>query len=113
MGYYSDVAIAIKSSDFEKLTSKFYDKHGDTFTDTFNFYTESAFNSTVIHIGSVKWYDWFADVRDCMETLREGDIPYKFIRVGEEAGDVEEEQSEDADTIDANLEVVTSIGVYY
>ena len=53
-------------------------------------------NETVsITWNSIKWYDGFAEVAFIMSFLRSDDIQYQFKRVGEEAGDIDEEYNDD------------------
>ena len=45
-----------------------------------------------IEFNDIKWYESYEEVRqfmDSLEILREQDIPYSFIRIGEESDDIE------------------------
>lgn len=45
-----------------------------------------------IEFDDIKWYESFEEVKqfmDSLEILREQDIPYSFIRIGEESDDIE------------------------
>ena len=45
-----------------------------------------------IYFDNIKWYEYFEEVKHFMESLdilQEQEIPYSFIRIGEDSGDVE------------------------
>ena len=45
-----------------------------------------------IEFDDIKWYESFEEVKhfmDSLEILQEQDIPYSFIRIGEDSGDIE------------------------
>ena len=110
MGYRSDVAYVIgfdtdeKRDEFvalirvrgDELWTALQECGMDEHQPRINFYA-----------GDVKWYDSFPDVQMHDKLLTfiadnysdEGGIGWKFIRIGEEQGDIQEEEGGDHDTV--------------
>lgn len=111
MGYYSEVGIALKKADYEALKRKIdslpdwkadlkdYVNHllaDAECTDPYAAAKEYAGTVVAIHWKSVKWYlyDDMPEVDFLMDFIRH--LPnYSFTRVGEDAGDIEEEHKGD------------------
>lgn len=100
MGYYSEVGICIKKSDFEELESRakilgdeevlyllqHIDKKIEIISD----------EVIVIHWYSLKWYPEFKEIQFIMNyliELAENGKPYAYVRIGEEQNDIEEQHS--------------------
>jgi len=87
MGYRSQVAIAFKKEIYHQYenTLKKHIKDCDQISQT-----EGA-TAYIFTWDDVKWYPSYEDVRTIMNVLAEcEEEDYGFVRVGEEAGDVEE-----------------------
>ena len=109
MGYYSEVAFAIPKKDVSGLIAALKEKVGNA-DDLFNMEmyetTFTKFARTekerksipfiIFYENWTKWYEGYDDV-DCIgDYLRSLDC-YKFIRVGEETGDDEENEYGEVD----------------
>lgn len=97
MGYYSEVAITIYEHDFETLVRRAAEETTDAL-DLIKYaslYKDEVNNIITIAWSSVKWYEGYSDVDFIMSFIRNGDIQYHFIRIGEESGDIEEENNDD------------------
>jgi len=96
MGYYSDVCLVLKRESYDRLleakeTLNQEDREAVDFllNSASDEYPKDA-REVVLYWKSIKWYDSFFDVQFVTEFVQEepgGN--YKFIRVGEEADDVE------------------------
>lgn len=95
MGYYSEVAVAIKHDDWikmqeEAVSSKaFEDKN-----DFLNFWDKMRERDDGIVILSCDWCKWYDDSRNVafvMNFLK--DVQHHYLRIGEEGGDIEEENT--------------------
>lgn len=111
MGYYSEVGIAMKKADYEKLKRKINTlpkernslkeavKHLLTNADCIDPYInlkEYAGKFVAMHWETVKWYmyDDMPEIDFLMEYIRT--LPdYSYMRIGEETGDIEEEHEGD------------------
>lgn len=89
MGYYSDVAIALKKSDWQKMQ-----KQAETKTEVFGFpfadlwqEIQERKDGIVILRFNGKWYPDFPEIQ-FVESFLEI-VEHEFIRVGEEAEDIE------------------------
>ena len=75
--------------------------------------TESGFYKIVFC--DVKWYDSYTDVQNfntCMNELDEQDIPYKFIRLGEDIEDIEVKENYTDDMPDELCEFNPEVSIY-
>lgn len=100
MSYYSDVAIAMKETDYEEMIARL------EYINDLNESQKSFINDyPTIHRGDevvvlsydfVKWYEDFKEVQyimDYLVELHEKGKPYKFVRMGEETSDIEIKES--------------------
>ena len=96
MGYRSDVTITLYKQDFETLVRQASEntngaldliKHA-------SLYKNEASDIITLFWNSVKWYDGYNDVDFIMSFIRSGDVKYHYLRVGEESGDIEEENND-------------------
>lgn len=97
MGYYSEVAITFYEHDFETLVRRAAEETTDALDLIMyaSLYKDEVNNTITIAWSSVKWYEDYSDVNFIMSFIRNGDIQYHFIRIGEEYGDIEEENNDD------------------
>lgn len=97
MGYYSEVAITLYEQDFETLVKRAAEESEDSLAliRRATLYKDEENETVSITWNSIKWYDGFAEVAFIMSFLRSDDIQYQFKRVGEEAGDIDEEYNDD------------------
>lgn len=99
MGYYSEVKIAMRESDYIELLNRInYYTNKDSLS---IFVKDMCSAKTVVNNGQkvailhwdwVKWYQEFKEVQyveDYLAELTEQCKPYKFVRIGEESGDIE------------------------
>ena len=109
MGYYSEVAFAIPKKDVKGLVDALIESVGDAddlnFMDVYETYffkfgrtpeERAKIPYVIFHQDWTKWYSSYKDVA-CIEKYIRSLDSYKFIRVGEENGDVEENESGDVD----------------
>lgn len=97
MGYRSDVTITMYKQDFETLVRQASEDTNGAL-DLIKYatlYKNEASNIVTLFWNSVKWYDGYNDVDFIMSFIRSGDIQYHYLRVGEESGDIEEENNDD------------------
>lgn len=97
MGYYSEVAITLYGHDFETLVRRAAEETTDAL-DLIKYaslYKDEVNNIITIAWNGVKWYEGYSDVDFIMSFIRNGDIQYHFIRIGEESGDIEENINDD------------------
>lgn len=102
MGYRSQVAIALKKET--------YYKHENVLRDYLKDCDDVPENELGFYFywDSVKWYDSYEDVKAVQNIMKEsGWEEYAFIRIGEEADDVEQE----GDTGSFELYVCRSIDI--
>lgn len=100
MGYRSEVSIAMFESDFEKLVedAKTNSELGYDLLKcgVVELHKRKIEDVVVIYWDSLKWYEEYEDVNYIMDYLRHlVDInrPYKYIRIGEDIGDVEVDEN--------------------
>ena len=99
MGYYSEVKIAMRESDYIELLNRVdYYTNKDSLS---IFVKDMCSAKTVVNNGQkvvilhwdwVKWYQEFKEVQyieDYLAELSEQCKPYKFVRIGEESNDIE------------------------
>ena len=100
MGYRSTVAFIISFKDKETLDNylapRLLDEHIKNDRDNFS---RIAWDdaSAMYHVEDVKWYDTYPDVQALTKLYKdtiEAGGAYRFIRVGEEDKDIEEEYAE-------------------
>lgn len=113
MGYYSDVRISTDKTGYDKFIERCRPEVKYLFGRTTNepeFVDEDG-DSVVFGWNSVKWYDWFGDVKSVMKALRTlGDEGYSFeyLRVGEDPEDIER-MTYGPDEVERSLYVRTEI----
>ena len=100
MGYRSEVSIAIFKSDFDNIVKDAKENCKDGFDlikyGTIELYKREIEDVIVITWSDIKWYEGYNDIDYIMDSLKHlADIerPYKFIRIGEETGDVEVDEN--------------------
>lgn len=93
MGYRSEVAIAMRKEDYELL--KGFDKENKNLVELLDVAeVKESRGVVVIRWDSLKWYPEFPEVQAIAEfiaELSEADKPYRFIRLGEDVDDTENE----------------------
>lgn len=97
MGYRSDVTITLYKQDFETLVRQASENTNGAL-DLIKYaslYKNEASDIVTLFWNSVKWYDGYNDVDFIMSFIRSGDVQYHYLRVGEESGDIEEENNDD------------------
>lgn len=97
MGYRSDVTITLYKQDFETLVRQASENTNGAL-DLIKYatlYKNEAGNIVTLLWNSVKWYDGYNDVDFIMSFIRSGDVQYHYLRVGEESGDIKEENNDD------------------
>ena len=75
--------------------------------------TEDGFYK--IAFDSIKWYDSYTDIQNfikVMDILDEQDIPYKFIRLGEDIDDIEIRDNYTDDMPEELLEFNPEVDIY-
>lgn len=91
MGYYSQVAIAMRKEEFNTLKNEYEPDNQDlkTLLRVANVKEHSDF--VTLEWDWIKWYDTFPEIQAVRKFLRslDVDIPYKFIRIGEDLEDFE------------------------
>ena len=96
MGYRSDVTITLYKQDFETLVRQASENTNGA-VDLIKYaslYKNEASDIITLFWNSVKWYDDYNDVDFIMSFIRSGDVKYHYLRVGEESGDIEEENND-------------------
>lgn len=111
MGYYSEVALTMKTADVEELMrrAKAECKIASDILEIADMYTHGG-EYTTLHWGAIKWngcYDGGSYIRDFYLDTDE----YHFIRCGEESGDIEEEYSDITDGVIEFMCPVTTIEI--
>ena len=102
MGYYSDVAIAIRKRDAKRLFDEVAKRPDEDIVKWFFSNKMEEFNINdadanpdgiqVLRWYGVKWYDEFEEVQYIMNFIRSlGYGSYEFMRIGEDDCDVEHE----------------------
>lgn len=97
MGYYSEVAIALKKEDWERLKEEaaksevFKDIEGGM-TKLWEQITLVRDEYVVLYASCLKWYDDLCpDVKFIMNFIRQ--VEHEYLRVGEEFGDYDYEKT--------------------
>lgn len=98
MGYRSEVAMSFSDDAFDCLNCMLENESKETIADVLHLlYSENDYegeSETTFHYNWIKWYGSFpavAFIEKALSYYRMVDYEYKFIRLGEEFGDVEEE----------------------
>lgn len=97
MGYRSDVSITMYQEDFDAMVQRASSENEEALS-LIKYATlfQDAKNKTVTMFWNcVKWYDNFEDVGFIESFIKKEGVQYRFIRVGEEMGDIEEESNDD------------------
>lgn len=102
MGYYSQVTIQLEKNAFDMVMNSIEEFNRLYLsTDKYKFGPDCIFgkdNECVLQWNSIKWCDWYDDIKSVTKVLEELDkIPddrldghrYEFLRVGESEGDIE------------------------
>ncbi len=92
MGYRSEIALTMFESDYQEMLKKAYRESKDVALPFITRYAHLYKSDDIVTIywDWVKWYEEYEDVRFVIDFIH-NDIPYKFTRVGESVGDIEEE----------------------
>ena len=111
MGYRSEVAIAMKKSDFEELEARVKIDNREEVANLLEANDNFVDRGDIIIIrwDWVKWYEEYTDVRyieDYLCELNEQGHPYSFVRVGESYDDIDERISFGEDGNDYSCDVV-------
>lgn len=103
MGYYSDVAVCMYKKDYMDMLKHFKEKSPDAYgtwtTADYKIFRNRKDESNPIVTAVIymtKWYKEFEDViytEKYLDYCDEADIPYQYIRIGEESGDEDERYS--------------------
>ena len=99
MGYYSEVALTMKTADVDELMRRAKDECKAAFDilAIANMHVHRG-GYTTLHWNCIKWSDWY----DGISYIRDfyiGTDEYHFIRCGEENGDIEEDYSDITDDV--------------
>lgn len=99
MGYYSEVAIALKKQDWERMKEEA--AKSDAFKDIegglpklWNQITVVRDDCVVLWSSGLKWYDDYPDVKFVMTFL--AGVEHEYLRIGEEFGDHDYENTFEA-----------------
>ena len=111
MGYRSEVAIAMKKSDYEELEARVKMTNKEEVINLLEARDKFIDKGDVIIIGWdwVKWYAEYEDVlyiQDYLCELNEQGHPYSFVRVGESYDDIDEWQSFGEDGNDYSCDII-------
>lgn len=99
MGYYSEVAIVLYKDDLKKLIEEAYlEQNHDVINlikgaELYNDNDESGV--VTLRWDYIKWYDSFPNIRFVMDFIQNEDRQYRFVRIGEEEGDIETQENDD------------------
>lgn len=95
MGYCSDVAIALKREDWNRLRCEAVENGHFDSQKEFDLFLPKIMerNDCVVLYGTdIKWYDFCYDDIKFIANFLEG-VEHQFLRIGEERGDVEEKNT--------------------
>lgn len=116
MGYRSQVAFKTTSEGYiilKRFNDKIKEKKERPLYCAEIRKTENGFYK--ITFDDVKWYESYTDVMnfiEAMSILDEQDIPYKFIRLGEDIDDIEVRDNYTDDTPEELLEFNPAVDIY-
>lgn len=106
MGYISNVGIALYEKDYERMKSAAIKTNNENIIRFVNSFTEHMGKEPdIIHLEMswTKWYEHdFVEV-DFVKNFLE-DVPHRFLRIGEELEDMEEESRGDIEAYDMYIE---------
>ena len=105
MGYVSNVGIALYKEDYEKMKSAAAKTNNENILRFVNSFTEHVSQESDIVQLEMSWEKWYNELPDVkfVEDFLE-DIPHKFIRIGEELEDMEENSQGNIETYDMYIE---------
>lgn len=93
MGYYSEVAITMGHENFDAMMGHFRaKKDAETFAliQCADIYVNEDYNAVTIFWRDIKWYELISTpCGTLMKYLHSKDVPFYFLRVGEEFDDME------------------------
>lgn len=97
MGYRSNVVITLSKEKSDLLQAQYVTSFPEDTMWLFDGIQEDDEKNVLYYFCDVKWYDNYPDVSFIEEFLNELDQEeYRFIRTGEEPGDIEEKGYSDA-----------------
>lgn len=97
MGYRSDVSITMYQEDFDMMVkcAESENEVALSFIKDATLYQDVKNKIITMFWNCVKWYEDFEDVGFIESFIKRDGMQYRFIRVGEEMGDIEEEFNDD------------------
>lgn len=116
MGYRSQVAFKTTSEGYiilKRFNDKIKEKENRPLYCAEIKKTEDGFYK--ITFDSIKWYESYTDIMNfikVMDILDEQDIPYKFIRLGEDISDIEVRENYTDDMPEELLEFNPEVDIY-
>ncbi len=108
MGYYSDVAIVLKSDDYKKLT-EYAQKQSFPLADFIEqgeLNAPTSLDKEFVHLlwNGVKWHNTYGEfIGDFLKTLPSDD--YEFLRIGEDYDDWEAHWGSNVCTLEYKREI--------
>lgn len=107
MGYYSDVAITLYKRDFETLVKRAAKECKDSLNliRRATLYKDEGNETVSMAWNGVKWNESFRGINFVMSFLISDDRNFRFKRIGEEIGDIEEACNDEDSVLDAATEV--------
>lgn len=106
MGYVSDVGIALHKEDYEKMKSAAVKTDNENIIKFVNSFTEHAGKEPDVIQLEMSWEKWYRNDLvevDFVENFLE-DIPHRFLRIGEELEDLEENSRDNIEAYDMYIE---------
>lgn len=105
MGYRSDVSLTMFREDYKRMLARakgLENKNPLNLLRMAEIYANNDESIVTLYWSSVKWYSSYDDVSFIESFIHEknesdDEIPYKFIRIGEECNDIEIEYSNNGD----------------
>lgn len=101
MGYYSEVAIVMYKENLKALIEEAQSKQNHDVIDLIKgaeLYGNNGDDENgvaTLRWDYVKWYDSFPNVRFIMDFIQGADRQYRFVRIGEEDGDIEIQENDE------------------
>ena len=106
MGYVSNVGIALYERDYERMKSAAIKTNNENIIKFVNSFTEHTGNEPDViqlEMSWTKWYEHdFVEVGFVKNFLE--DVPHRFLRIGEELEDMEENSQGNVETYDMYIE---------
>lgn len=97
MSYYSDVKLITTMKGWKKIQKAVLEADPDSILAGASHVREVGRRFQLVEFNDIKWYEYDrADVKAFMATVGKllvEDIPYNYLRMGEDYGDVEESSS--------------------